>query len=200
MTFTDYLIDISLIALVLFQVRGRRITTRGLLLPVGIVTYVAFTYLKGIPTAGNDLVLVLGCAAVGALLGGLAGRFTTIRPDAHGIPVAKAGLAAAGLWILGTGGRLAFQVYATHGGGAAMARFSTVHRITSVAAWTDALILMALGEAVVRTGILGWRAYSVRRRPTTAATEAATPFPRASPPSPVLSGSRSIMEGSERSI
>ena len=118
MTFTDYLIDISLIALVLVQVRGRRITTRGLLLPVGIVTYVAFTYLKGIPTAGNDLVLVLGCAAVGALLGGLAGRFTTVRPDAQGIPVAKAGLAAAGLWILGTGGRFAFQVYATHGGGA----------------------------------------------------------------------------------
>ena len=119
MTFTDYLIDISLIALVLVQVRGRRITTRGLVLPVGIVTYVAFTYLKGIPTAGNDLVLVLGCAAVGALLGGLAGRFTTVRPDAEGIPVAKAGLAAAVLWILGTGGRLAFQVYATHGGGAA---------------------------------------------------------------------------------
>ncbi len=82
----------------------------------------------------------------------------------EGIPVAKAGLAAAGLWILGTGGRLAFQVYATHGGGAAVARFSTVHSITSVAAWTDALILMALCEAVVRTGILGWRAYTVRRQ------------------------------------
>ena len=116
MTFTDYLIDISLIAIVLFQVRGRRITTRGLLLPVGIVTYVAFTYLRGVPTAGNDLILVLGCAGLGALLGGLAGRFTSVHPDGEGIPVAKAGLAAAALWILGTGGRLAFQVYATHGG------------------------------------------------------------------------------------
>src|SRR5580698_4306943 len=120
MTFSDYLIDISLIGLVLFQVRGRRITTHALLLPVGIVIYVAFTYLKAIPTAGNDLFLILGCAAVGALLGGLAGHFTSVRANADGIPVAKAGLLAAGLWILGTGGRLSFQLYASHGGGAAV--------------------------------------------------------------------------------
>ena len=37
MTFTDYLIDISLIALVLVQVKGPD-PRRGLLLPVGIVT------------------------------------------------------------------------------------------------------------------------------------------------------------------
>ncbi len=195
MTFTDYLIDISLIAIVLFQVRGRRITTRALLLPVGIVTYVAFTYLRAIPTAGNDLFLVLGCAAAGALLGGLAGRITFVHPDAEGIPVAKAGLAAAALWILGTGGRLAFQVYATHGGGAAVARFSATHGITSVTAWTDALILMALCEAVVRTGILGWRAFGVHRNSAPAGS--AVPAPRRQP---VLSGWRSIMEGSERSI
>jgi hypothetical protein len=164
MTFTDYLIDISLILIVLFQVRGRRITARSLLLPVGIVTYVACTYLRGVPTAGNDLFLVLGCAAGGALLGGLAGHFTSVRPDSEGIPYAKAGLVAAGLWILGTGARLAFQVYASHGGGAAIARFSTTHAITSVAAWTDALILMALAEAVIRTAIIGWRASAVHRR------------------------------------
>lgn len=164
MTFTDYLIDITLIAIVLFQVRGRRLTTRSLLLPVGIVTYVAFTYLKAVPTAGNDLVLVIGCAAVGALLGGLAGHFTSVTADAEGIPVAKAGLVAAGLWILGTGGRLAFQVYATHGGGGAIERFSVTNHITSIEAWAAALILMALCEAVVRTGILTFRASTVRRQ------------------------------------
>ena len=36
MTLTDYLIDISLIAIVLLQVRGRRITTRAFLLPVAV--------------------------------------------------------------------------------------------------------------------------------------------------------------------
>jgi hypothetical protein len=165
MTFTDYLIDISLVAIVLFQIRGRRLSTMQLLLPVGIVAYVAYTYLRAIPTAGNDLVLVIGAAAVGALLGGLAGRLTSVTAGADGVPFAKAGLAAASLWILGTGGRLTFQVWATHGGGAAIEHFSAAHSITSVTAWTSALILMALCEAVVRTSILGWRAAAIRRRP-----------------------------------
>jgi hypothetical protein len=52
MTFADYLIDISLIALVAFQIRGRRLTTRALLLPLIIVGYVAYSYLRGVPTAG----------------------------------------------------------------------------------------------------------------------------------------------------
>ena len=76
MTFTDYLIDISLIALVLVQVKSRRLTVKALLLPIGIVAYVAFTYLKGVPTAHNDLVLIVVVAddhvdavAIRALLG-----------------------------------------------------------------------------------------------------------------------------------
>jgi hypothetical protein len=170
MTFTDYLIDISLIAIVLVQVRGRRLTTRELLLPVGIVGFVAYTYLRTIPTAGNDLVLVIGCAALGALLGALAGRFTSVTAGADGVPFAKAGLVAAGLWILGTGGRLAFQVYASHGGHAAIERFSATHSITSIAAWTSALILMALCEAVVRTSILAQRGAMVRRQAKAALT------------------------------
>ena len=134
MTFSDYLIDIGLIGLVLLQVRGRRLTTRALVLPLAIVGYVAVTYLRGVPTAGNDLLLVIGCALVGATLGGLSGTCTSVYPDDDGIPMAKAGAAAAGLWILGTGSRLAFQVYATHGGGVAIERFSATHAITTVSA------------------------------------------------------------------
>jgi hypothetical protein len=37
MTFSDYLIDITLIGLVLVQVKSRRLTVRALLLPIGIV-------------------------------------------------------------------------------------------------------------------------------------------------------------------
>jgi hypothetical protein len=156
MTFTDYLIDISLIALVLVQVKSRRLTVKALLLPIGIVAYVAFNFLKGIPTAHNDMVLVIGAIAIGGTLGGLAGKFTTVTRRAEGV-FAKAGLAAAALWILGTGGRLAFQVWATHGGGPAIAHFSATHGITSATAWTAALILMALSEVVVRTGVLALR-------------------------------------------
>jgi hypothetical protein len=202
MTFTDYLIDITLISLVLLQIRGRRLTAHALLLPVGIVTYVAVTYLKGIPTAGNDLVLVIGAAALGALLGGLAGRFTSVTAGSDGIPMAKAGLAAAALWILGTGGRLAFQLYAFHGGGPAIERFSVAHSITSVAAWTSALILMALCEAVVRTGILAWRGSVVRRQHAIAGhtpTGARAKAGAGAAAGPVLGGWRTMMERSEHS-
>lgn len=163
MTFSDYLIDITLIGLVLLQIRGRRLTTRALLMPVLIVGYVAYSYLRGVPTAGNDLLLVGGCAAVGIALGSLSGKFTSVYSDVDGVPIAKAGLVAAGLWILGTGTRLAFQLYASHGGGGAIDRFSRAHDITSASAWTAALILMALGEVLSRTGILAWRSAAARR-------------------------------------
>ena len=193
MTFTDYLIDISLIALVLVQIRGRRLTTRALLLPLGIVSYVAYSYLRGVPTAGNDLFLVAGCAALGATLGGLSGKFTSVYADGEGVPFAKAGLIAATLWVLGTGARLAFQLYATHGGGAAVERFSVTHSITSASAWTAALILMALSEAVFRTGILAWRGTAVRRQAPVSVMTRTVGSPR-----PAVGVSGSMMETGER--
>jgi hypothetical protein len=161
MTLSDYLIDITLISLVLIQIRARKLSVKALLLPLGLVAYVAYEYLRGVPTAHNDLFLVVGAAVVGATLGGLAGSFTSVHRADDGSVWAKAGLAAAALWILGTGGRLAFQLYASHGGGASVAHFSATHGITSATAWTAALILMALSEATMRTSILGWRFYSL---------------------------------------
>jgi hypothetical protein len=161
MTLTDYAIDIALIALVFLQVRGRRLTARSLILPVALVGWAASSYLHGIPTAGNDLVVVVAGAAAGITLGVLTGTFTSVRPDAEGHAFAKAGLAAATLWVLGVGTRFAFQLYASHGGAGAIGRFSTAHSITSGEAWVAALILMALGEAVARTSVLGLRAYAL---------------------------------------
>jgi hypothetical protein len=193
MTFTDYLIDISLIALVLFQIRGRRLTTRALLLPLAIVGYVAYSYLRGVPTAGNDLYLVAGCAALGAALGGLSGTFTSVYAGGDGVPMAKAGLIAAALWVLGTGARLAFQLYATHGGGTAIEHFSVAHSITSASAWTAALILMALSEALFRTGILAWRGVVVRRE-----SPVRVDSPTEGSPRPIAGVSGSMMGTSER--
>jgi hypothetical protein len=68
---------------------------------------------------------------------------------------------AAILWVVGVGTRFAFQVYASHGGAPAIARFSAHHAITSEAAWTAALILMAFGEVLSRTLVLGLRGWSV---------------------------------------
>jgi hypothetical protein len=159
MNLTDYVLDISLIALVLIQIRGRRITVHNLIPPVLISGWAAVNYLHGIPTAGNDLVLVGLAAGLGITLGALCGLFTRVDTDHDGRPVAKAGLIAAVLWVAGVGTRLAFQLYVTHGGSAAVGRFSATHSITSSEAWVAALILMAVGEALTRTAVVAYRGY-----------------------------------------
>jgi hypothetical protein len=164
MTLTDWILDIALIAVVLLQIRGRRLTARWLLAPIVIVAWAAASYLRTIPTSGNDLLLIIGCAAAGTVLGVLCAVFTSVTADGPGAPLAKAGVAAAALWVLGVGTRLAFQLYVTHGGGPAVARFSIAHSLTLPGAWTAALVLMALSEAVFRTGVLAWRGYAVRRQ------------------------------------
>jgi hypothetical protein len=158
MTTSDYILDIALIGLVFLQVRGRRLSLRMLAIPVGIVIYVATKYLHGVPTAGNDVLLVVLGAGVGISLGIACGFATRLHASADGV-IAKAGILAAVLWVAGVGTRLAFQLYATHGGGAAIERFSVAHHITSNQAWVATLILMALGEAIARTAVLTARAY-----------------------------------------
>lgn len=159
MTATDYILDLGLIGLVLVQIRGRRLTLHSLLLPVGIVAWVAHTYLTSVPTAGNDLLLVAVCTAVGVALGSAAGMLTRLTTGADGSPVAKAGAAAAALWVVGVGFRFAFQEFATHGGERSIAHFSAAHAITSGQAWVAALVLMAIGEALARTVVLAARTY-----------------------------------------
>jgi hypothetical protein len=164
MTLSDYLLNGLIIGLVLLQIRGRKLSWHGLLLPVGLVLYVGHTYLHGFPTAGNDLWLTLGGPAIGLVLGLGSGLFTSVKRRADGALVAKAGLVAAALWILGTGTRLAFEIYATHGGAASIGRFSASHDITTAAAWTTGLVLMALVEVLARTGVLAFRAYGGQHR------------------------------------
>ena len=159
MTITDYAIDIVLIGLVAFQIHGMRLTRRALILPLVLVGIVAMNYLKTIPTAGNDIFLILGLTAIGAVLGSLAGLLTSVRQDSSGIPVAKAGILAAILWVLGVGSRSAFQLYVSHGGFPAVAHFSAAHDITSGAAWTAAMVLMALAEVVCRHAAIVVRAH-----------------------------------------
>ncbi|MGH9171293.1 MAG: hypothetical protein ACRD0Z_10545 [Acidimicrobiales bacterium] len=164
MSISDYILDLALIGLVFLQLRGRRLTTRALVLPLVIVGIAAREYLHAIPTAGNDLVLIVGCAAVGSLLGSLCAVFTSVSPGRDGTPIAKAGAAAALLWVLGVGSRFAFQMYVTHGGEGALVRFSAAHQITSANAWVAAVLLMAFGEVAFRSGILAFRSMRLRRQ------------------------------------
>jgi hypothetical protein len=163
MTFSDYLLDIALIAVVFRQVREARFSPKMMLLPLVIAGVVASQYLHGIPTAGNDLVLVIALAAVGLAFGAVSGMTTRVRMGADGYPLVKAGWVAAGTWVLSMGFRFGFSLWVSHGGAPDLIRFSAQHGITSGDAWTAALILMAIGEVAVRTGLIWLRATRIQQ-------------------------------------
>ena len=153
MSFSDYVFDSILVLLVLRQVRESRLDRRAILLPLGIIAWVAHTYLRALPTSGNDLLLVAALTGVGLLAGTVSGLATRMRPDGQGHVLVRAGWIAAGVWVLSMGARFAFVVWATHGGGPSLYRFCVEHHLT-VSVWTDALVLMALAEVVTRIGIM----------------------------------------------
>ena len=157
MTFTDWLVNIALVATVLRQIRWNRMDARFVILPLALVGVAAASYLRTIPTAGNDLVLVAALALVGITFGGLSAVFTSIRTDGGPHAWVRSRPIAMVLWVAGIGARMAFALYAEHGGGPSIARFSAQHHITAGDAWTAALVLMALSEVVTRVGVLALR-------------------------------------------
>ena len=158
MTFSDYVLDSVLILLVLRQVRTSRMDRRAVLLPLAIVAFFAQKYLTSLPTVGNDVLLVAIFSVIGLTLGTASAFTTRVWADDGRHALVKAGWIAAGAWVLGMGFRMGFSIWADNGGGAhALAVFSAGHGITSGAAWTDALMLMALFEVCSRTAILWLR-------------------------------------------
>jgi hypothetical protein len=157
MTTTEYLLNAALVLVVVRQLRGKRLIGSAIYVPLAICAYVGYTYLHSIPTSGNDLLLVVIGSAAGLTLGTLCGLCTLVYPDRDGIPFARATGAAAVLWVLGVGSRIAFSLYAQHGGGSTIEHFSIVHAL-SQDAWVAAFVLMAILEAVSRTVVLLVRA------------------------------------------
>jgi hypothetical protein len=172
MTLTDYLLDSVLVLLVLRQLRESRLDLRAMLLPLGIVGWVAHSYLHALPTGGNNLLLIGGLTLVGVLSGVVSGFGTRVRSDGGRYALVKAGWVAAGVWVLSMSGRFAFAVWASHGGGPSLYRFSVAHHL-SASVWTDALVLMALGEVVTRVAIM----YLRSRRVLAAGRPAPAPAP-----------------------
>jgi hypothetical protein len=154
MTATDYLINIVLIALVILQIRGSRMDLKTALRPVICVGAAALYYLRGIPAAGNDLILYVVLGGIGLVLGVACAATTRVWRASDGFAYAKAGAAAAVLWVVGIGSRLAFEEYWSHGGTHAIVSFSAGHDITSQNAWVAGLVLMALAEVISRLIVL----------------------------------------------
>lgn len=165
MTITDYLIDSALVLLVLIQIKERRLTLRTIVRPLVIVGIAVVSYLHGIPTAGNDLVLLAGLALLGSLIGIASGHTLIIRRGTGGDILARAGWGSAFFWVLGMGSRFAFLIWIHHGGMSAIAHFSATHSITSGEAWTAALLAMAVCEVLGRSAVQALRMRGVAGAP-----------------------------------
>jgi hypothetical protein len=163
MTFTDYLLDTVLVLLVVRQIREARLDRRALLLPLVIVAVVANSYLKTIPTSGNNLYLVGGLTLLGIAFGTISALNTRVRSDGGRYPLVKANAVAAGVWIFSMSARMVFAIWASHSAGeATLTRFSIQHHLNGNV-WTAALVLMALGEVITRVGLLAYRGHRVQQ-------------------------------------
>ena len=145
-----YLINALLVLLVVRQIREHQLDLRALAVPVLAVAAAAVMFLHSVPGGGNDLALDLLGVLAGAAMGAIGGLATRLRPGADGRPLGRAGVLAAGMWIAGVGARMVFSFAATHGAGPAIAAFSISHHITGSAAWTAALVMMALADVLTR--------------------------------------------------
>ncbi|MCX5387902.1 hypothetical protein [Streptomyces sp. NBC_00083] len=163
MTTTDWLTDIALVLVVFRQLREGKLDLKTFLIPLGIVAFVAQSYLTSIPTAGNDLVLIGVLVAAGAALGIAGGIYTRIRVSGEHLLI-KAGVVSAVLWVLGMGARMGFQVWVDHGGAHTVAQFSVAHDITTQDAWVAAFVLMAVTEVVTRVATIFIRSRMVAAR------------------------------------
>jgi hypothetical protein len=161
MTTTDYLISAALILLVIPQIRGTRLTLRNALLPVVAVAAAAAYYLKSFPTQGHDVRLEVIGAVSGAVLGLACGAATRLSRASDGVAFAKAGAVAAALWIAGMASRAGFEYWTSHSGADTITRFSRDNLITSSAAWTAALLLMALAQVLCRLAVVRVKARQV---------------------------------------
>ena len=156
-----WIINLVVLGVVLEADLGRRkITVRRLARPVVVAGAIVIYYLTRTPVAthGGGLAFELALAALGIVLGLAAGLiFRVFRQG--GIPWSQAGASYALLWIVVIGARIGFAYATTHSHSVQV--WLGTHHITADAV-TDALIFMAVGMLLVRTGTLRLRAVALR--------------------------------------
>jgi hypothetical protein len=156
-----WIINFVVLGVVLEADLGRRkITWFRLARPVLVAGAIIVYYLTRTPvtTHGGGLVFELALAALGVVLGLVAGLiFRVFRVG--GAAWSQAGAGYALLWVVVIGARIGFA-YATSHSHRVQVWLGT-HHITGDAV-TDALIFMAVGMLLVRTGALRVRAAALR--------------------------------------
>ena len=158
MSASVWIINLVVLGVVLEADLGRRkITWFRLTRPVLVAGAIIIYYLRRTPvaTSGGGLAFELGLAALGILLGLAAGAIFAVFRGADGFPRSQAGLGYAMLWVAVIGARLGFA-YATSHSHSLQVWLGTHH--ISADAITVALIFMAAGMLLARTGTLMMRA------------------------------------------
>ena len=168
MSLNMYLINALLVLMVIRQVREHSLDLRALAVPVFAVAAAAVMFLHSVPAGGSDLALELAGVLAGAAMGAIGGLATKLRRGAGGRPAGRAGWLAAGMWVAGTGARMAFAFAATHGAGPAIGRFSLAHHITGSGAWVAALVMMALADVLTRLAVIYARGRRLAAAPAAA--------------------------------
>jgi hypothetical protein len=156
MSTTTYILDIALILVVLLQIKEKKITVKTLVRPLIILGVAVASYFHTLPTAGNDLLLILAVSGIGAAIG-IASGLSAIMRDRDGEITIRAGWVSGFFWVLGMGARFAFAFWSTHGGISAITTFSVNNHISGGQVWTDALLGMAICEVALRTAIVAYR-------------------------------------------
>jgi hypothetical protein len=165
MNATEVILFAGLALYIIATQLGRRpVSLRRFVIPLVAVVAVAFSYLKGIPTAGSDLSFEMICTLIGVAFGLLAISLVRVERDGQtGRLMTQAGIAYAAVWLVAFGGRLAFGWTASNVWQTQVGRFSFDHQITGADAWTAAFVLMAIAMVATRTAGLALRAYMVSR-------------------------------------
>jgi hypothetical protein len=157
----DFILGLSALAFIVWNMRRHELTSRRLRRPLIIAAAICLAFLHGVPIDGADGVLVAAGCLAGIGCGALSGLATRLELDARGHVIATGTPLAVGVTVVAFAGRMAFAVAATHGLGPAIARFSGEVGIHSQEAWVASLVLMAVADLAVRALILWQRRHSL---------------------------------------
>jgi hypothetical protein len=143
------LIAAVFVAVVLTRLGRHRYTRRQRMLTLAVVALLLLKYVRGMPTASNDLALEVGFLAVGVLFGvGMLAATSVGRDETSGEVWVRAGLAYLMLWVIMLGTRVAFAYSATGWARSDIGRFFATNHLSS-AAVTPAFVLMTIGSLIV---------------------------------------------------